>query len=41
VDPFVVVAAAVCFVGLWRFRWNVVPVVIGSAIAGLLYTIVR
>jgi hypothetical protein len=36
-----VAVAAVAFVGLWRFRWNVVPVVLGSAIAGLIYTLVR
>ena len=41
VDLFGVTVAAVCFVGLWRFRWDVVPVVIGSAIAGLLYSLVR
>ena len=41
VDGFAVAIATVCFIGLWRFRWNVVPVVIGSAIAGLLYSLVR
>jgi chromate transporter len=35
VDPFAVVVAAVSFVGLWRFRWKVVPVVLVSALAGL------
>ncbi len=41
IDGFTVVVALVSFVGLWRFRWNVVPVVIGSALAGLVYTLVR
>ena len=40
-DVFAVVVASVCFVGLWRLRWSVVPVVIGSAAAGLIYTLVR
>ncbi len=35
VDPFAVVVAVVSFIGLWRFRWKVVPVVIGSGLAGL------
>jgi hypothetical protein len=36
VDPFAVVVATVSFVGLWRFRWKVVPVVLVSALAGLI-----
>jgi chromate transporter len=35
VDLFAVVVATVSFVGLWRFRWKVIPVVAASAIAGL------
>jgi chromate transporter len=35
IDPFAVAVAAVAFVGLWRYRWNVVPVIMGSAAAGL------
>jgi chromate transporter len=35
VDPFAVVVAAVAFVGLWRLRWRVVPVIAASAAAGL------
>jgi len=41
IDGFAVAVAVVCFVGLWRLRWNVVLVVIGSAIAGLVYTLAR
>ncbi len=35
VDPFAVAVAAVAFVGLWRYRWKVAPVIVGSAAAGL------
>jgi chromate transporter len=40
VDVFALVLAAVAFVGLWRFRWNVLIVVGGSAAAGLIYRLV-
>jgi chromate transporter len=40
-DWFAIVIAAVAFIGLWRYRWNVIPVVVGSAICGLVYTLVR
>jgi chromate transporter len=36
-DWFPVVVAAVAFVGLTRFRWGVVPVVIGGGLLGLVY----
>jgi chromate transporter len=35
IDPFSVTVAAVAFVGLRRFRWHVVPVILVSATAGL------
>jgi chromate transporter len=35
IDPFALAIAATAFVCLWRFRWNVVPVILGSAAAGL------
>lgn len=35
IDPFALVVAVTAFVVLWRFRWNVVPVIAGSAAAGL------
>jgi len=35
IDPFAVAVAAVAFVGLWRYGWNVVLVIVGSAVAGL------
>jgi chromate transporter len=40
VDVFAVTLAIVAFVGLWRYRWNVLWVVSGSAVAGLIYRIV-
>ena len=41
IDWFAVLVAGVAFVGLWRYRWNVVWVVAGSALAGLIYQAVR
>lgn len=35
IDAFAAAIAAVAFVGLWRFKWSVLPVVIGCALAGL------
>jgi chromate transporter len=35
VDPFAVAVSGVAFVGLWRFRWKIVPVILASAMAGL------
>jgi len=37
IDVFATMLALVAFVGLWRYRWNVLPVVLGSAFAGLVY----
>ena len=37
VDGFALTIAGVSFVGLWRYRWNVVPVVLVAAAAGLVY----
>jgi chromate transporter len=34
-DVFALVVAAVSFVGLWRFRWKIIPVIGASAVAGL------
>jgi chromate transporter len=34
---FAVVVATISFVGLWKFRWKVIPVVLASAAAGLVY----
>jgi chromate transporter len=37
VDPFALIVAAAAFVGLWRLRWRVVPVIAASAAAGLAF----
>lgn len=39
-DVFAAAVALVAFVGLWRFRWNVLWVVLGSAAAGSLFRFV-
>lgn len=36
IDPLAAVVALASFVGIWRLRWGVVPVVLASAAAGLL-----
>jgi chromate transporter len=36
-DPFTLVLAGIAFVGMWRFKWGIIPVVAGSGIVGLLY----
>ena len=36
-DWFAAVLALVAFVGLWRWKWNVIAVVLGAGAAGLLY----
>nr|MBA3349854.1 chromate efflux transporter [Actinomycetota bacterium] len=36
-DPFAAVVAAVAFIGLWRYRWNVVPVIAASGVAGVVF----
>ncbi len=35
-DLFALVVASVSFVGLWRFRWKIMPVIAASALAGLI-----
>jgi len=37
VDWFAVVVTGVVFVGLWRWRWNVIAVVLGAGVAGLIF----
>ncbi len=37
VNWFAVVVSVIAFAGLWRWQWNVVPVVLGSGAAGLVY----
>ena len=37
IDLFAVTLAAVAFAGLWRYKWNVLWIVGGSAVSGLIY----
>jgi len=36
-DVFAAVVASAAFVGLWRLKWNVLPVIGASALAGLVW----
>jgi chromate transporter len=40
IDWFALVVGVIAFVGLLKWKWNVISVVIGSGIAGLLYRLV-
>lgn len=37
-DWYALAAAVVAFIGMQRFKWGMVPVIIGSAAAGYLWT---
>jgi chromate transporter len=36
---FAAIIGVVVFLGMWRWKWNVVPVVLGSGLLGLIYTL--
>ncbi len=38
-DPFAFILAGVAFLGMWRWRWGIIPVVLASAGAGWLYSV--
>lgn len=40
-EPFAAAVALVVFLGMWRRRWNVVPVVLASGAAGWLWSVLR
>lgn len=40
-DPYALAIAAVAFVGMWRGRWGIIPVVLGSAAVGLVLRTLR
>src|SRR4051794_10135885 len=40
VDWFAVAICALAFIGMLKWRWDVVPVVLGSGLAGLIYRVV-
>jgi chromate transporter len=37
IDWFALILSAIAFIGMLKWKWNVVPVVLGSGIAGLIY----
>jgi chromate transporter len=37
VDWFAVSISAIAFVGMWRFKWDIIPVVLGSAVFGIVF----
>jgi chromate transporter len=37
VDSFAVIVSLIAFIGMWRWNWNIVAVVIGSGLVGLIY----
>ncbi len=39
-DWFALIVMLIAFVGLWRWKWNVIPVVFGAAILGVLFRLV-
>jgi chromate transporter len=39
VDWFAFTVCAIAFVGMLRWKWNIVPVVLGSGLLGLIYTL--
>ena len=39
VDWFAIVVCAIAFVGMLRWKWNIVPVILGSGLLGLIYTL--
>jgi chromate transporter len=40
IDVFATAVAVVAFIGMWRRRWGIVPVVLACALVGLLYRMV-
>ena len=39
VDWFAIVVCAIAFLGMLRWKWNIIPVILGSGMLGLIYTI--
>ena len=37
-DWFALIVCATAFVGMFRWRWNIIPVILGSGLVGLIYT---
>lgn len=41
VDWFAIAVAVVAFIGLTRWKWNIIPVVLGAGLGGLLFELIR
>ena len=39
IDWFALAISAVAFVGMLRWKWDIIPVVLGSGLLGLIYTL--
>jgi chromate transporter len=39
VDWFAVIVCAIAFIGMLRWKWNIIPVVLGSGLAGLIFKV--
>jgi chromate transporter len=39
VDWFAIVVCAIAFLGMLRWKWNIIPVILGSGLLGLIYTL--
>src|SRR5436190_3385610 len=39
VDWFAIAVCAIAFLGMLRWKWNIVPVILGSGVLGLIYTL--
>lgn len=37
VDWFAVIICAIAFIGMLRWNWSIIPVVLGSGVLGLVY----
>ena len=39
VDWFALLVCAIAFLGMLRWKWNIIPVILGSGMLGLIYTL--
>jgi len=39
IDWFAAIVSVIAFIGMWRWNWNIIAVVLGSGLAGLIYTL--
>ncbi len=39
IDSFALVVCAIAFLGMLRWKWNIIPVILGSGLLGLIYTL--